>query len=178
MIQDGEDRRARDGGKGGRLDRCQLERPIQTCRVQDVRRALVLFTSIPTHGGEWARASPTQVLIAFAESQRRCVTRLGLVQSTPWTRSTDSARRYRSSSSCGHALFSVCGYALVNVIGPQDRRQNWRGQRHTPWKNGRRPHRQGNLVHEGMSGFDSSFIWWWTSGRLQDSRDCQTPVTH
>ena len=52
---------------------------FQTCRVQDVRRALVLFSSFLTHDCEWTRASPTQVLITFAESQQRCVIRLGFV---------------------------------------------------------------------------------------------------
>ena len=136
MIQDGEDRHARDGGKGGRLDRCQLERPIQTCRVQDVRRALVLVSSLLTHAGEWARASLTQVLIAFAESQRRCVIRLGFVQSTPWTLSPDSARHGEVLA----ALLFVAanGMHLGRVVGGRIGR--------------------GVSLLEGVSGFDSSFI--------------------
>ena len=160
-MQDGEDRRVRDRGKGGRLDRCQLERPIQTCRVQDVRRALVLFTSIPTHGGEWARASPTQVLIAFAESQRRCVTRLGLVQSTPWTRSPDSARRDTPLllRLVVTPLFSVCGLCFSECDWPAGSPPELaRPTTYTLEERSATTLARGKLVHEGMSGFDSSLI--------------------
>ena len=139
---------------GGTVTVRWQERFMQV-RKQDIRRALVLYSMLSAQSGEWARTSPTQTLMAFADAQQGAVVRLGWLQQEGWHRA--EANRLHSEVVAALLHVAACGLHLIGCVGGRVGR--------------------GVAVLEGVAEVDASFLWWWRAESPRQSWYLETTGT-
>ena len=113
------------------------------CRIQDVRRALVLLVMLVQDAGDFPRTSPSRTLTSFADHLDKRVVRLGWLRHETWQRAESNARHVLVLLALLHV--AACGLHLVGCIGGRVG--------------------QGVSVLEGVAEIDDTFLWWWDSGK-------------